>query len=142
MEFPDGTTPVMSRVCIYDSSVGGGVGVGDSLKKAVLPQLASGSSYMEEVHAKVEEFDLVSFALFDCKALFDKRFQIYISLVSIHFGVLALNSLVYFSFMFCFGEIRHVGENYCLYLSVSFETKICMKESSSLESMAGSGIHS
>ncbi|CAM6102563.1 unnamed protein product [Calypogeia fissa] len=55
LEFPDGTTPVMSRVCIYDSSVGGGVGVGDSLRKAVLPQLASGSSYMEEVHAKLAE---------------------------------------------------------------------------------------
>ncbi|KAL3680902.1 hypothetical protein R1sor_023858 [Riccia sorocarpa] len=52
LEFPDGTTPVMSRVCIFDSSIGG-VGVGGELKKAVLPQLPPGSAYMEEVHAKL-----------------------------------------------------------------------------------------
>jgi hypothetical protein len=44
LEFPDGTTPVMSRVCIYDSSAGVGVGVGAALKKAVLPQLPNASS--------------------------------------------------------------------------------------------------
>lgn len=54
MEFPDGTTPVMSRVCIYDSAVGGGVGVGAPLKIALPPQLPLGSLYMEEVHAKVK----------------------------------------------------------------------------------------
>ncbi|MCO5577619.1 hypothetical protein L7F22_031450 [Adiantum nelumboides] len=56
LEFPDGTTPVMSRVCVYDSSMGGGgvgVGVGLSLKKAVLPQLPAGSLYLEEVHVKL-----------------------------------------------------------------------------------------
>lgn len=53
LEFPDGTTPVMSRVCIYDSAVGGGVGVGAPLKIALPPQLPLGSLYMEEVHAKV-----------------------------------------------------------------------------------------
>lgn len=53
LEFPDGTTPVMSRVCIYDSTVGGGVGVGAPLKIALPPQLPPGSLYMEEVHAKV-----------------------------------------------------------------------------------------
>jgi hypothetical protein len=52
LEFPDGTTPVMSRVCIYDSAVGGGVGVGAPLKIALPPQLPLGSLYMEEVHAK------------------------------------------------------------------------------------------
>lgn len=57
LEFPDGTTPVMSRVCIYDSSIGSGVGVGvgSLLKKAVLPQLPAGSLYLEEVHAKLGE---------------------------------------------------------------------------------------
>lgn len=58
MEFPDGTTPVMSRVCIYDSSVGESVGVGASLKRAVVPQLPIASGYMEEVHAKVQKSDL------------------------------------------------------------------------------------
>eukprot|EP01018_Ginkgo_biloba_P021011 Gb_22617 [translate_table: standard] len=53
LEFPNGTTPVTSRVCIYDSSVGGGVGVGVALKKAIPPQLPTGSLYMEEVHAKL-----------------------------------------------------------------------------------------
>lgn len=53
MEFPDGTTPVMSRVCIYDSAVGGGTGVGAPLRIALTPQLPPGSLYMEEVHAKV-----------------------------------------------------------------------------------------
>ncbi len=57
LEFPDGTTPVMSRVCIYDSAVGGGVGVGAPLKIALPPQLPPGSLYMEEVHAKVRESD-------------------------------------------------------------------------------------
>jgi hypothetical protein len=55
LEFPDGTTPVMSRVCIYDSAVGGGVGVGAPLKIALPPQLPLGSLYMEEVHAKLAE---------------------------------------------------------------------------------------
>ncbi|KAG0570370.1 hypothetical protein KC19_6G157100 [Ceratodon purpureus] len=55
LEFPDGTTPVMSRVCIYDSAVGGGVGVGAPLKIALPPQLPPGSLYMEEVHAKLAE---------------------------------------------------------------------------------------
>ncbi|KAG6541426.1 hypothetical protein Mapa_017204 [Marchantia paleacea] len=54
LEFPDGTTPVMSRVCIFVGKLGNvGVGVGGQLKKAVLPQLASGSSYMEEVHVQL-----------------------------------------------------------------------------------------
>ena len=56
LEFPDGTTPVMSRVCIYDSAVGGGVGVGAPLKIALPPQLPLGSLYMEEVHAEVSPF--------------------------------------------------------------------------------------
>jgi hypothetical protein len=46
----------MARVCIYDSSTGSGgigVGVGSSLKKAVVPQLPPGSIYLEEVHVKV-----------------------------------------------------------------------------------------
>lgn len=55
LEFPDGTTPVMSRICIYDSAVGGGTGVGSPLKIASPPQLPTGSLYMEEVHAKVRE---------------------------------------------------------------------------------------
>ncbi|KAJ7533532.1 hypothetical protein O6H91_13G054000 [Diphasiastrum complanatum] len=63
LEFPDGTTPVMSRVCIYDSAISGGggttggvgVGVGASLKKAMPPQLPLGSLYMEEVHVKLAE---------------------------------------------------------------------------------------
>eukprot|EP01018_Ginkgo_biloba_P013464 Gb_08290 [translate_table: standard] len=57
LEFPDGTTPVTSRVCIYDSSIGGGVGVGvgTSLKIAIPPQLPVGSLYMEEVHAKLAD---------------------------------------------------------------------------------------
>nr|PNR59519.1 hypothetical protein PHYPA_002310 [Physcomitrium patens] len=55
LEFPDGTTPVMSRVFVYDSAVGGGVGVGAPLKIALPPQLPPGSLYMEEVHAKLAE---------------------------------------------------------------------------------------
>lgn len=60
LEFPDGTTPVMSRICIYDSAVGGGTGVGSPLKIALPPQLPSGSLYMEEVHAKVRDFGCIS----------------------------------------------------------------------------------
>uniref|UniRef100_A0A0D6R3Y6 Uncharacterized protein n=1 Tax=Araucaria cunninghamii TaxID=56994 RepID=A0A0D6R3Y6_ARACU len=57
LEFPDGTTPVTSRVCIYDKSSGGsiGVGVGTLLKKALPPPLPAGNSYMEEVHAKLAD---------------------------------------------------------------------------------------
>ncbi|EFJ28090.1 hypothetical protein SELMODRAFT_231702 [Selaginella moellendorffii] len=59
IEFPDGTTPVMSRVCIYDGALGGNVEAGANLaaliKKAIPPQLPSGSLYMEEVHAKLAE---------------------------------------------------------------------------------------
>lgn len=58
LEFPDGTTPVMSRLCVYDSSIGSGgvgVGVGSMLNKAVPPQLPVGSLYLEEVHAKLGE---------------------------------------------------------------------------------------
>lgn len=72
MEFPDGTTPVMSRVCIYDSAVGGGVGVGAPLKIALPPQLPLGSLYMEEVHAKVKsgasdwESSSLQYRLFKC----------------------------------------------------------------------------
>eukprot|EP00252_Welwitschia_mirabilis_P008438 TRINITY_DN20270_c0_g2_i1.p1 TRINITY_DN20270_c0_g2~~TRINITY_DN20270_c0_g2_i1.p1 ORF type:complete len:407 (+),score=58.00 TRINITY_DN20270_c0_g2_i1:201-1421(+) len=57
LEFSDGTTPVTSRVCIYDKSSGGniGVGVGNLFKRAVLPPLPAGSDYMEEVHAKLAQ---------------------------------------------------------------------------------------
>lgn len=64
LEFPDGTTPVMSRICIYDSAIGGGAGVGAPLKIALPPQLPSGSLYMEEVHAKVRVFGLECCILF------------------------------------------------------------------------------
>lgn len=53
LEFPDGTTPVTCRVCIYDGSTDGKVGVGSLMKKATVPPLPAGSLYMEEVHAKV-----------------------------------------------------------------------------------------
>jgi hypothetical protein len=53
LEFPDGTTPVTCRVCIYDSSTDSKVGVGSLMDKAVVPALPAGSLYMEEVHAKV-----------------------------------------------------------------------------------------
>lgn len=55
LEFPNGTTPVTSRICIYDKSSGGSVGVGASLNKAILPPLPVGSLYMEEVHAKLAD---------------------------------------------------------------------------------------
>lgn len=54
LEFPDGTTPVTSRICIYDKS-SGSVGVGASLNKAILPPLPVGSLYMEEVRAKLAD---------------------------------------------------------------------------------------
>jgi hypothetical protein len=53
LEFPDGTTPVTCRVCIYDSSTDSKVGVGSLMDKAMVPALPAGSLYMEEVHAKV-----------------------------------------------------------------------------------------
>lgn len=53
LEFPDGTTPVTCRVSIYDSSVDSKVGVGSLMDKASAPPLSAGSTYMEEVHAKV-----------------------------------------------------------------------------------------
>lgn len=56
LEFPDGTTPVTSRVCVYDGSSDSKVGVGSILNKATVPPLPSGSLYMEEVHAKVTIF--------------------------------------------------------------------------------------
>ncbi|KAJ8451954.1 hypothetical protein Cgig2_007437 [Carnegiea gigantea] len=55
LEFPDGTTPVTCRVCIYDSSMGKKVGVGPLMDKAVVPALPAGSLYMEEVHVKLGE---------------------------------------------------------------------------------------
>lgn len=55
LEFPDGTTPVTCRVCIYDSSADSKVGVGSLMKKATVPPLPAGSLYMEEVHAKLGE---------------------------------------------------------------------------------------
>ncbi|XP_066375870.1 PHAF1 protein At3g51130-like [Miscanthus floridulus] len=55
LEFPDGTTPVTCRVCIYDSSTDSKVGVGSLMDKAVVPALPAGSLYMEEVHAKLGE---------------------------------------------------------------------------------------
>jgi len=54
LEFPDRTTPVTSRICIYDKS-SGSVGVGASLNKAILPPLPLGSLYMEEVNAKLAD---------------------------------------------------------------------------------------
>lgn len=53
LEFPDGTTPVTCRVCIYGSSTDSKVGVGSLMKKASVPPLPVGSLYMEEVHVKV-----------------------------------------------------------------------------------------
>ncbi|KAL9248837.1 PHAF1 protein-like protein [Drosera capensis] len=53
LEFPDGTTPVTCRVCIYDSSTDKRVGVGALMDKASAPPLPAGSLYMEEVHAKL-----------------------------------------------------------------------------------------
>lgn len=53
LEFPDGTTPVMSRLCIYDGTVLAGPGSTALVKKALPPQLPSGSLYMEEVHVKL-----------------------------------------------------------------------------------------
>ncbi|KAK6922638.1 Phagosome assembly factor 1 [Dillenia turbinata] len=53
LEFPDGTTPVMCRVSIYDSSMDKKVGVGSFMDKASAPPLTVGSLYMEEVHVKV-----------------------------------------------------------------------------------------
>uniref|UniRef100_A0A0D9WU38 Uncharacterized protein n=1 Tax=Leersia perrieri TaxID=77586 RepID=A0A0D9WU38_9ORYZ len=55
LEFPDGTTPVTCRVCIYDSSTDSKVGVGSLMDKAIVPALPAGSLYMEEVHAKLGE---------------------------------------------------------------------------------------
>lgn len=55
LEFPDGTTPVTCRVCIYDSSTDSKVGVGSLMDKAMVPALPAGSLYMEEVHAKLGE---------------------------------------------------------------------------------------
>lgn len=55
LEFPDGTTPVTCRVSIYDSSVDSKVGVGSLMDKASAPPLSAGSTYMEEVHAKLGE---------------------------------------------------------------------------------------
>lgn len=56
LEFPDGTTPVTCRVCIYDSSMGKKVGVGSLMDKATVPPLPAGSLYMEEVHVKVGSY--------------------------------------------------------------------------------------
>lgn len=56
LEFPDGTTPVACRVCVYDGSSGSKVGVGSLLVKALVPPLPGGSLYMEEVHAKVGSY--------------------------------------------------------------------------------------
>lgn len=53
LEFPDGTTPVTCRVCIYDGSTDSKVGVGSLMKRASVPPLPAGSLYMEEVHVKV-----------------------------------------------------------------------------------------
>lgn len=53
LEFPDGTTPITSRISIYDSSTDSKVGVGSLLRKASVPSLPAGSLYMEEVYAKV-----------------------------------------------------------------------------------------
>ncbi|XP_064991225.1 PHAF1 protein At3g51130-like isoform X8 [Musa acuminata AAA Group] len=55
LEFPDGTTPVTSRVCVYDGSSDSKVGIGSILNKATVPPLPAGSLYMEEVHAKLRE---------------------------------------------------------------------------------------
>ncbi|XP_076960128.1 PHAF1 protein At3g51130-like isoform X2 [Bidens hawaiensis] len=55
LEFPDGTTPVTCRVCIYDSSTDSKVGVGSLMNKASAPPLPAGSLYMEEVHVKLGE---------------------------------------------------------------------------------------
>ncbi|CAN1344435.1 PHAF1 protein At3g51130 [Linum perenne] len=55
LEFPDGTTPVTCRVCVYDGSSDKKVGVGSLLDKAVTPPLPSGSLYMEEVQVKLRE---------------------------------------------------------------------------------------
>ncbi|XP_010679842.2 PHAF1 protein At3g51130 [Beta vulgaris subsp. vulgaris] len=55
LEFPDGTTPVTCRVCIYDSSMGKKVGVGSLMDKAIVPPLPTGSLYMEEVQVKLGE---------------------------------------------------------------------------------------
>lgn len=55
LEFPDGTTPVTCRVCVYDSSMGKKVGVGSLMEKAIVPPLPGGSLYMEEVHVKLGE---------------------------------------------------------------------------------------
>ncbi|KAL8098074.1 PHAF1 protein At3g51130-like [Apium graveolens] len=55
LEFPDGTTPVTCRVCIYDGSTDSKVGVGSLMKKASVPPLPAGSLYMEEVHVKLGE---------------------------------------------------------------------------------------
>uniref|UniRef100_A0A7C9D597 Uncharacterized protein n=1 Tax=Opuntia streptacantha TaxID=393608 RepID=A0A7C9D597_OPUST len=55
LEFPDGTTPVTCRVCIYDSALGKKVGVGSLMDKATVPSLPAGSIYMEEVHVKLGE---------------------------------------------------------------------------------------
>lgn len=55
LEFPDGTTPITSRICIYDSSTDSKVGVGSSLRKASVPPLPASSLYMEEVYAKLGE---------------------------------------------------------------------------------------
>ncbi|KMZ72432.1 hypothetical protein ZOSMA_164G00140 [Zostera marina] len=54
-EFPDGTTPVIWRVSIYDNSPDNKVGVGSSLNKALVPPLPAGSLYMEKIYAKLGE---------------------------------------------------------------------------------------
>ncbi|GBG83065.1 hypothetical protein CBR_g36682 [Chara braunii] len=51
LEFPDGTTPVTSRLCIYTGTGGSGAPEG----KCVPPQLPVGSLYMEEVRVKLAE---------------------------------------------------------------------------------------
>lgn len=60
-EFPDGTTPVIWRVSIYDNSPDSKVGVGSSLNKALVPPLPAGSLYMEKIYAKVILFLVVCY---------------------------------------------------------------------------------
>ncbi|XP_074381495.1 LOW QUALITY PROTEIN: PHAF1 protein At3g51130 [Apium graveolens] len=52
--FPDGTTPITSRISIYDCSIYCKVGVGSLLRKASVHPLPAGSlTYVEEVYAKL-----------------------------------------------------------------------------------------
>lgn len=82
LEFPDGTTPVACRVCIYDGSMGKKVGVGSLMDKAIVPPLPIGSLYMEEVHVKVCILTLSWCIVFEFYKLYFWTFMCNVSIIS------------------------------------------------------------